>query len=122
MKYSFLSAIKQNKSWLGLTIVLVLSFFSGFSNPAQIKTPVKVQTEWVVSTKEVKTSDHSDKLNSIRFVSSAFPGKADLYSELYQNRIVLISLKANPGISIQLPFIFVFRNFPQSKKEDPHTA
>ncbi len=123
MKLSFLSVIKQNKSWLGLTFVFILSFFSGYSNPSFSKTPVKVQTEWVVSKKEVKANDHSNKQTSSQAVDSTFPQGSNLFSELYQNRISLINYKSNPGITlIQITSILSSRNLPQSEKEDSQAS
>jgi hypothetical protein len=123
MKLAFLSAIKQNKSWLGLTFVFIISFFSGYSNPTFSKTPVKVQTEWVSSKKEVKANDHSNKLTSTQAVDSTFPKGSNLFSELYQNKLSTIKYKDNPGVSlVQITSIISSRNFPQSKEEDSHTS
>lgn len=123
MNLSFLSAIKQNKSWLGLTFVFILSFFSGYSNPTFSKTPTKVQTEWVSSDKEVKANNPSNKLASTQIVSSSFPQYSDIFSELYQSRICLIRYKGNPGISItRITSILSSRNLPQSEEEDSHVS
>jgi hypothetical protein len=118
MKHSFLSAIKQNKSWLGLSFVFILSFFSGYSNPTFSKTPIKVQTEWVVLKKKVKANDHSNKLTSTQDVTPTSLRCSNLFSELHQNRIALINIKKNPGISlIQITLILPSRNFPQSEED-----
>jgi hypothetical protein len=123
MKLSFLSVFKQNKSWLGLTFVFILSFFSGYSNPTFSKTPTKVQTEWVSYKKEVKANDHSNKLSSTQFVRTTFPQCSNLFSELYQSRICLIRHKSNPGISLKLITpILASRNLPQSEEEDSLTS
>ncbi len=123
MKLSFLSAIKQNKSWLGLTFVFILSFFSGYSNPTFSKTPVKVQTEWVSSKKEVKANDHSNKLASTQLVHSTFPQRSNLFSELHQSVLAHIKYKNNPGKSlIPITSILSSRNLPQSEEEDSHTS
>lgn len=123
MKHLFFSAINQNKSWLGVTLVFILSFFSGYSNPTLSRTPVKVQTEWVVSRKEVKANDHSNERASSKLVRSTFPQLSNLFSELYQNRLALIRYKDNPGIFIdQIASIHSCRNLPQSEEEDSHSS
>ncbi len=123
MKLSFLSAIKQNKSWLGLTFVFIVSFSSGYSNPSFSKTPVKVQTEWVSSKKEIKANDHSHEQASTKLVHSTFSLRSNLFSELYQKRVALLKCKNNPGISlILITPILSSRNLPQSEEEDSHAS
>jgi hypothetical protein len=123
MKLSFLCAIKQNKSWLGLTFVFILSFFSGYSNPIFSKTPTKVQTEWVSYKKEVKANNYSNKFDSAQFVNSTFSQGSFLFSELHQSRLALIKCKNNRGISITpITSILASRNLPKSEEEDSFTS
>jgi hypothetical protein len=121
MKHSFLSAIKPNKANVGLALVLIASFFSGYSSPSINKSPVKTQTEWVSSKKEVKANS-VHQLASTQPLRLTFSQHSDFFFELNQTRLLKVLFKSNHEAALpQKQIIFLLSGiFSQSFEEDSH--
>jgi len=123
MKHSFLPAIKLNKANVGLTLVLIASFFSGYSSPSINKSPVKTQTEWVSSKKEVKANSVY-QLASAQSLRLTFPHYSDFFFELHQTRLLKVAFKKNHEVPRpEKHIIFLLSGFfSHSPEEDLSTS